>query len=104
MAYVRRVNVRGHTYYQRVESYRTKDGKVAHRMLEHLGPNPPGDLRRLNHVESRLVADEAVKRQPTQEELRRLLETLSVETGSWDYQRFGIDLDMLKKTLHLRLK
>lgn len=95
--------MRGHTYYQRVESYRTKDGKVAHRILEHIGPNPPGDDRPLNHIESRLVLNE-VKQEPTQDELRRLLQTFNVETGSWDYERFGIDLDVLKKTLHLRLK
>ena len=104
MSFVRRIKVRGNTYYQRVRSYRDEQGRSRHEILEHLGPKPPGDLRQLNHVESRLVAQEVVKRKPTQEELRDLLKTLQVETGPWEYERFGIDLDMLKKTLHLRLK
>lgn len=90
--------------YQRVHSYRNENGDPRERVIEHLGTNPPGDLRPLNQVEARLVAEEAVKGKPSQEELRRLLATLEVETGPWEYERFGIDLDMLKKTLHLRLK
>lgn len=90
-------------YYQRVRTYRNENGKVREEVLEHLGPHPPGDDQPLNHIESRLVLNE-IKQEPTQDQLRSLLRTLEVETGSWDYERFGIDLDMLKKTLHLRLK
>lgn len=67
-------------------------------------PNAPGDERPLNPAESQIVADEVILRTPTQDEVRRLLETLNEETGKWDYKRIGMDLDILKKTCHLRLK
>lgn len=104
VAFIRRVKVKGRTYYQRVRTYRDKQGKVRRQVLEHLGPNPPGDGRRLEGLAAALVADEIVKREPTQEEVRRLLESLDVPTGEWDIHALGIEVDLLKKTRHLRLR
>lgn len=47
MATVRKITVKGQSYYQLVESYRDTEGKPRHRVLKHLGKDPQPFLNEL---------------------------------------------------------
>lgn len=89
MSFIRRVKVKGHTYFQECESYR-ENGKIKTRVLKHLGKNPcqvPSDVEMGELREDRERLEAEIKRLKAQNEaMERQLKQHSLSSFPLTYE------------------